>query len=399
MSNVAGQATSVTPPNNDEPASSGSNENSHPPLNEQLIIGERFDKFVWPTRVPDKCAKAGTESKLHKQWRKNIVKSMNGIPQSDCGPKNGKSYSFGVDYTVKGSSGHQEKILPKLLGHYQAKVIQWIRSFSMRTQFFDHTFRCGAYEAATKVWTKPLMIALELHDWEWLNILLARGAIPNDTRYQLLGPERGGSILSLCADWELSLLQVMMKPWNLRTTIEAKAAITSALKDVITSLTIQEGYKGRYAMDMDENNRLHAYAVELLVSTGPPLDVDELDGTLRKAIQIGSTALVEVLVRYNTDLAYGSEGESGTPLHQAVGLEKWDIVKLLVGAGADPSLKAKQIDRYTTGIMSRPKKLTSIELAANNGQLGKLNAVLGTKYKDTRAFSVKFTNKMNLLKN
>lgn len=384
----------VTPSNSNEPETSGSTENNHGLHSEVPYLREGLTTFLLPTRVPGEYATAGIEQKLGRQWRKKIVRAMRNVPQSDCDPRNGETYEQGVDYIVKESPTRGDRILPQLLEYDQARVIKWIRLFSMHTTYFYHQFNCVVDDSRTRIWTTPLMIAAEIHDWEWLDVLLARGAILNNIQYPLLGLNRGTrSFLYLCAKWNLALLQAMVEQLNARSISSTKIDRTWTLKHLITSLSTQERFQENNGMAIDKANILHAHAAEILISTEPPLGGDDLDWTLCKAIEKGNISLVESLLRTKVDLSHGSESFDGTPLHQAIYRQRWDIVKLLINAGADPFLKCKKGNPPLARILPMSKSyLTPIELAADQGRLGKLNSVLGTRYKDTRPMSLKITS-------
>ena len=76
--------------------------------------------------------------------------------------------------------------------------------------------------------------------------------------------------------------------------------------------------------------------VLLVLITPLPLLADEI----HKAVRAGDVAKIKALLDANPKLAASTDGDTGTPLYVAVGMEKPDLVKAILALKVDVNGRA-----------------------------------------------------------
>jgi hypothetical protein len=319
--------------------------------------------------VPEGYANEGYETESHRKWREEVTAAMRTVSERDSGPKNGTDYQEGVDYVFKTFLKDWKKaygvaMVSAPTGEKttrQARTIAWIRRFSISTRCVDHQVEFDGHS-----WFLPVMLAAEMHDWNWLTELRACGLTFPSTNWMTLKDVRVATFLELASDWSLGHLKQLTEQFDEVDPVRAAQCRGTTIAKFVFS------YNRR-------PEQLTNHAIQILLDTGDL--IGDLGHALFRAVDTNNELMVGLLLQYRADPNYCYHGE-GTTLHLVVRNQTWHFVKLLVSAGADPSRKA---GLYTSEVGSSTRALTPIELAAREGRLERLNEELGTQYKDQRS--------------
>ncbi|MBK1830722.1 ankyrin repeat domain-containing protein [Verrucomicrobiaceae bacterium R5-34] len=128
--------------------------------------------------------------------------------------------------------------------------------------------------------------------------------------------------------------------------------------------------------------------LRLLLALGMPLDAwegPEKDSLVAHSVREGDVEMAELVLRYGADPnAKGQEGQP--PLHMAIALRDTDLVHSLLNHGADPNVQfarpaSKEFLDLTKKesmqwFLKNERRLTPLMMAANNGDLAMIKALL-----------------------
>lgn len=326
---------------------------------------------IWDAEVdiPEEYANEGFEAEIHRNWREEVTTAMGIVSERDSGPKNGTDYQEGADYVFKTFLKDWKKsrgvaMISAPTGKKtmrQARTLAWVRRFTISTRIVDHQVEFDGHS-----WFLPVMLAVEMQDWEWVTELIACGVTFPSTGWQMLREVRMATLLELASDSSLVHLKHLTEQFDEVDPVEAaQCRGTTIAKFVFT-------YSRR-------PEQLTNHAIQILLDTGDP--IGDLGHALFRAVDTNNEPLVNLLLSYRADPNYRYHGE-GTALHLVVRNQTWHFAKLLVTAGADPS---RQAGLYTSEVGSSTIALTPIELASREGRLARLNEELETEYQDQRS--------------
>jgi hypothetical protein len=337
------------------------------------------EESTWDVEVdiPDEYVNEGYEAEIHRKWREEVTAAMRTVPEHESGPKNGTTYQEGVDYVFKSflkdwKKSHGVAMISAPTGEKtirQARTIAWVRRFTISTRCVDQQVEFDGHK-----WYLPVMLAVELHDWDWLTELCACGVTFPSTGWLMLREVRLVTILELASDASLDHLKQLTEQFDEADPVKAAHCRGTTIAKLVFS------YSRRPA-------QLTNHAIKILLDTGDP--IDDLGHALFRAVDTNNEPMVKLLLSYDADPNYVYNGEGAT-LHAVVRNQTWHFVKLLVNAGADPSRKA---GLYTSEIGSSTIALTPIELAAREGRLERLNEELGTQHQDRRSSITKLLSR------
>jgi hypothetical protein len=329
------------------------------------------EEFTWDAEVemPEEYANQGYEAEIHRKWREEVTAAMRTVSERDSGPKNGTDYQEGVDYVFKTFLKDWKKsrgvaMVSAPTGEKtirQARTIAWIRRFTISTRYVDHQVEFDGHS-----WFLPVMLAVEMHDWNWLTELCACGVTFPSTGWMMLREVRLATLLELASDASLGHLKQLTEQFDEVDPVKAAQCRGITIAKFVFS------YNQR-------PEQLTNHAIKILLDTGDP--IGDLGHALFRAVDTDNEPMVRLLLSYRANPNYSYHGE-GTTLHLVVRNQTWHFIKLLVTAGADPSSKA---GLYTSEVGSSTIALTPIELAAREGRLERLNEELGTQYQNRRS--------------
>jgi hypothetical protein len=327
--------------------------------------------------IPEEYANEGYEAEIHRKWREEVTAAMRTVSERDIGPKNGTDYQEGVDYVFKSflkdwKKSHGIAMVSAPTGEKtirQARTIAWIRRFTISTRLVDHQVEFDGHS-----WFLPVMLAVEMHDWDWLTELCACGVTFPSTDWLMLREVRLATLLELASDANLGHLKQVTEQFDEADPVKAAQCRGTTIAKFVFS------YNRR-------PEQLTNHAIQILLDTGDP--IGDLGHALFRAVDTNNEPMVRLLLSYGANPNYTYCGE-GASLHLVVRNQTWHFVKLLVAAGANPSGKA---GLYTSEVGSSTIALTPIELAAREGRLERLNEELGTQYQDQRSSLAKLLSR------
>jgi hypothetical protein len=350
---------------------SANSRSSYESSNSTVRLRDEPEGFTWESEVdiPQEHAHEGFEADIHRKWREEVTAAMRTVSESESGPKNGTDYQEGVDYVFKSFLKDWKKsrgiaMVSAPTGERtirQARTVAWIRRFTISTRIVDHQIEVDGHS-----WFLPVMLAVEMHDWEWLTELCASGVTFPSTEWLMLREVRPVTLLELASEASLDHLKQLTEQFDEADPIKAAECRGRTIAKLVVS------YNRR-------PEQLTNHAIEILLDSGDP--ISDLGYALFRAVDTNNEPLVGLLLSYLADPNYTHHGE-GTTLHLVVRHQSWHLVQMLVGAGADPSRKAMI---YTSEIGSSTTAQSPIELAAREGRLERLNEELGTQYQDRRS--------------
>jgi hypothetical protein len=336
-----------------------------------LRLADQPEEFPWETEVniPEEHANEGYEAEIHRKWREEVITAMGTVSERDCGPKNGTQYQEGFDYVFKTFLKDWKKsrgvaMVSPPTGQKvirQARTIAWIRRFTISTRCVDQQVEFDGH-----AWFLPIMLAVEIQDWDWVTELCACGVTFPSTSWSMLREVRPATLLELASDASLGHLKQLTEQFDEIDPIKAAQCRGTTIAKFVFS------YNRR-------PEQLTNHAIHILLDTGEP--IGDLGHALFRAVDTNNEPMVKLLLSYRADPNYSYYGEGAT-LHLVVRHQKWHFFKLLVLAGADPSKKAQL---YTSEVGSSTTALSPIELAAREGRLERLNEELGTQHQDRRS--------------
>jgi hypothetical protein len=347
--------------------------------NSTLRLTDEPAGFTWDAEVdiPAEYANEGYETEVHRKWREEVTAAMRAVSEHESGPKNGTDYQEGVDYVFKNflkdwKKSHGVAMVSAPTGEKtirQARTIAWIRQFTISTRLVDHQVEFDGHS-----WFLPVMLAVEIQDWNWLAELCARGVTFPSTGWMMLREVKMATLLELASDASLDHLKQLTEQFDEADPVQAAQCRGTTIAKLVFS------YNRR-------PEQLTNHAIKVLLDTGDP--IGDLGHALFRAVDTNNEPIVRLLLSYNANPNYIYYGE-GTTLHLVVRHQTWHLAKLLVTAGADPSGKA---GIYTSEIGSSTIALTPIELAAREGRLERFNEELGTQYQDRRSSITKLLSR------
>jgi ankyrin repeat protein len=121
--------------------------------------------------------------------------------------------------------------------------------------------------------------------------------------------------------------------------------------------------------------KLHLIScAKLQLDNGAKIDPSDIEPPLRSAIECGNLSMVQFLLlnHANPNRSYLTWG---APLHRAIQNRSWNIVKLLVDAGAD--CKKKALLNNNMVHIEAGESMSPVEFANRTGSLDSLSLVLG----------------------
>jgi hypothetical protein len=332
---------------------------------------DEAEELTWDAIVPipEEYENEGFETELHRKWREEVTDAMRTVSESESGPKNGTDYQEGVDYVYKTflkdwKKSHGVAMVSAPTGKKiirQARTIAWIRRFTISTRCVDHQVEFDGHK-----WYLPVMLAVEMQDWNWLKELCACGVTFPSAGWSMLSEVRLATILELASDASLGHLKQVTEQFDEVDPVHAAQCRGTTIAKFVFS------YNRR-------PEQLTNHAIQILLDTGD--FIGDLGHALFRAVDTNNEPMVELLLSYRADPNYSYYGE-GTTLHLVVRNQTWHFLKLLVAAGADPSREA---GLYTSEVGSSTIAMTPIELAAREGRLEIFNEELGTQYQDRRS--------------
>jgi hypothetical protein len=335
--------------------------------------------FNWDAEadLPERYANEGYETESHRKWRQEVTAAMQTVSERESGPKNGADYQEGVDYVFKTflkdwKKSHGVAMISAPSGGRtirQARTLAWIRRFSISTRCVDHQVEFDGHS-----WFLPVMLAVEIHDWNWLAELRACGVTFPSTSWSTLEAVRQATFLELASEWSLGHLKQLTEQFDEDDPVKAAQCRGTTIAKFVFS------YNRR-------PEQLTNHAIQILLDTGDL--IGDLGHALFRAVDTDNELMVGLLLQYRADPNYCYRGEGAT-LHLVVRNQTWHFVKILVSAGANPSRKA---GLYTSEIGSSTRALSPIELAAREGRLERLNEELGTQYEDQRSSFAKLVSR------
>jgi hypothetical protein len=328
--------------------------------------GAKLSESMWDIGIPEKYARAGLESGSHKHWREEVVQIMEGlknIPDASLGPKNGRDYVRGIDYTQAEVPCVPEAPFSRTLtlvtpippfppftekdSVTHARLCTWLQHFTMTSSRSHVNFSvpCRSPDGRENLIT-PLTTALEIHNWEWLNALLVAGALPPTIPFiNTIGDGLNTSYLRLALDWSLALFRELLTRLDLQYDHVMKGR--EQLNHTFDILVWEVGRSIRHSKNgtrhdhghiipTEDTDTLWLYAAEFIISIGRSrLDVNIL---VRIVTRHEALLVLNLLFDHNADPNHANK--NGGPLHVAIFFQKWNAVALLVEQGADPRRRA-----------------------------------------------------------
>lgn len=339
------------------------------------------DEFTWR----EEFEHIGLEDTDKKRKREEFVEKFINVPDSVVAPKYGTAYQILVDYVVNGAGLHIQPILTKGYNENIPAIVKWVRQFTMSGGDVNKQFSLDAgKKRSNNRGTYAIIAALALRDSKWLDYLLKAGAnvnvagcnpwtVPSPPLFLktvVLKPV-GKSALSHALDWDVStarkLVQAGAKPasgWS--AELESIAATKTE-----TLPMLEPGKAEDYLI----------YVAKFLLENGAEINFPGRPPLHICIESAGYASMVRFLLENgaNPNRIYYS---SGTPLHVAVKADQFDIIKILVDAGAKCDAKAKV--SYLLGKSLCEEVVTPIELADRLGKLDLLNQALRSNLRSYR---------------
>ncbi|KAF2668968.1 hypothetical protein BT63DRAFT_247118 [Microthyrium microscopicum] len=367
------------------------------PYKQSVDIGDGHDGFSWEIGfgIPEHYATIGLETQRHRRFRESVEEVMKTISNSEFGPKNGRTYESGKDFHLEHYGSNDENIgvipilrCPPVRDSIKEKstLALWIAQFTGSGICSNHQINLSSGTTGSKRssrWSSPLMIALEMQNWQWVRELIIAGAIPTNSKEEssLQDSKEPRNCLQAAADWNLAMLKFCLTQFE-KVDMEATAALRY---DTLISLIQDWKYfphtylpRGQDTIARAEPDTLRLYVAELLLLAGSPLSQSRLEDVLFKSVAAENVLMVQLLLEKAQANPNIPSTSLGSPLHLAIERRNWAIAKLLVGN------KANCLQRCYSTYDDRSHFLNAIEWAAHQGTLGKLNKTLGTQYKDPR---------------
>jgi len=325
------------------------------------------DEFTWDLEFEH----IGLESTREKGKREGFVQNFISVPDSEVGPRYGTAYQATVDYVM--SDLRIEAILPEQHNRNIAAMVKWIRQFTMSGGDVNRRFSLSTSRGRSLY---AIIAALALRDSEWLDYLLKAGANVNVVGVKpwavpsgflaLFGKKTAGTF-SHALDWDVSTARKLVQA-GAKPTLGEKSELASVAATKTESLPMLEPGKAEDYL---------IYVAKFLLENGA-----EVNSPSRPPLHacIGSTGYAS-MVRFLLD--NGADPNQvysswGTSLHYAVKHDRFDIIKILVDAGAKCDATAKVA--YSAGESHDETVLTPVELANRLGKLKLVNQALDSNF-------------------